>query len=125
MDYNMVFSYNYVKQKKRWQKQMHLCRGPLQWPCKQVGAIQMASPNAAYPGLLGSHWTPPSGNYLLRITPTATANEISMKSSTFFVGHFDGHGDAPLRYRAHLPIEEIQGFTTGHWMPPSGKYCGQ
>jgi hypothetical protein len=47
-----------------------------------------------------SHWTPPSGNYLLRIAPAAaraTANEKMMKKWTNFAGHFDGRGSAPVR----------------------------
>jgi hypothetical protein len=46
-----------------------------------------------------SHWTPPLGNYLLRIAPVAaraTANEMTMKKWTTFTGHFDGRGIAPV-----------------------------
>ncbi len=76
----------------------------------------------------GSHWTLPLGNYLLRIAPAAaraTANETTTKTCTYFAGHFDGHGDAPVHYRAHCPMEEVQGFTRSHWMPPSGEYYVQ
>jgi len=38
------------------------------------------------------------------------------------VGHFDGHGGAPVPYGAHLPMKHDQGFTRSHWMPPLGKY---
>jgi hypothetical protein len=31
-----------------------------------------------------------------------------------FAGHFDGHGDAPISYRAHRPIKEVQGFNGSH-----------
>ncbi len=47
----MVFSYNYGKQKGGGEKRMHLIRGPFWWPCKHIGAIQRALPNAACPGL--------------------------------------------------------------------------
>ncbi len=79
-------------------------------------------------GYPGSHWTPPSGNYLLRIAPAATratANETATKKWTNFAGHFDCRGGAPVQYRIYRPMEEVQGFTRSHWMPPSGKYCGQ
>ncbi len=36
-------------------EQMHLVRRPFRWPQRFAGAIQMASPNAACPGLL---WKP-------------------------------------------------------------------
>jgi hypothetical protein len=41
---------------------------------------------------------------------------------TSAVGHFDGHGGAPVRYEAHCPMQHDQGFTGSHWTPPSGDY---
>ena len=38
------------------------------------------------------------------------------------MGHFDGHGGAPVRYGVHRPMQIDQGFTGSHWTPPSGKY---
>ncbi len=61
-------------------------------------------------GYSGSHWTLPSGNYSLRIAPVAaraTANETTTKKCTKKTGHLDGHGGAPVQYRAHCPIEEV------------------
>jgi hypothetical protein len=78
-------------------------------------------------GYTRSHWMPPLGNYSLRIAPAATkatANETTTKTYTFFAGHFDGRGNAPVRYSMHRPMEEIQGFTRSHWTPPLGKHCG-
>ncbi len=75
-----------------------------------------------------SHWMPSSGNYLLRIGPAAaraTANETTMKTYTCFAGRFDGHGNAPVRYRTHHPMEGVEGYTKSHWTPPLGKYCVQ
>ncbi len=43
------------------------------------------------------------------------------KKNTSNAGNFDGHGDAPVQCRAHLPIEHILGFTWSHWMMPSGE----
>jgi hypothetical protein len=34
-------------------------------------------------------------------------------------GDFYCHGDAAVRRGAHHPIEQVQGFTRSHWMPPS------
>jgi hypothetical protein len=76
-------------------------------------------------GYLGSHWTMPSGNYSLRIAlaaARATGKQTTINKYTYFAGHFDGHGNAPVRNRVHYPMEEVQGFTRSHWMPPSGKY---
>ena len=47
----------------------------------------------------------------------AVANEC-----TSGAGHFDGHGGAPMRYVAHLPMQHDQGFIRSHWTPPSGDY---
>jgi hypothetical protein len=61
-------------------------------------------------GYSGSHWTPPLGNYSLRITPAAaraTANKTTTKKCTKKTGHFDGRGGAVVQYHAHHPIEEV------------------
>jgi hypothetical protein len=79
-------------------------------------------------GYLGSHWMPPSGNYLLPITPVAdraTGKQIPINKYTKKGGHVDGCGGAPVQYRAHHPMEEVQGFTRSHWMPPLDEYYVQ
>jgi hypothetical protein len=79
-------------------------------------------------GFPGSYWTPPSGKYLLRIAPAAakaTANDTTIKKWTNFDGHFDGRGSAPVRYRMHRPMEEVQGFGRSHWTSPLSKYYCQ
>jgi hypothetical protein len=76
-------------------------------------------------GYSGSHWMPPSGDYLLRIAPTAaraTDKQTTINKYTYKAGRFYGHGDAPVRNRAHHPMEKVQTFTRSHWMPPLGKY---
>ncbi len=76
-------------------------------------------------GYLRSHWTPPSGNYLLRIAPAATratGKQAKINKYTYFDGRFDGHGAAPVHNRTHCPMEEVQGFTRSHWVLPLGKY---
>jgi hypothetical protein len=76
-------------------------------------------------GYLGSHWTPPPGDYSLRIAPAAaraTGKQTTINKYTQKGGHVDGCGGAPVQYRAYRPMEEVQGFTRSHWMLPSGKY---
>jgi hypothetical protein len=61
-------------------------------------------------GYSGSHWTLPSGNYLLRIAPAAaraTGKQTTINKYTYKDGRFDGHGDAPVRNRVHCPMEKI------------------
>jgi len=41
---------------------------------------------------------------------------------TSIAGHFDGHGSAPVRYNAHHPMQQDQGFTGSHWTLPSGNH---
>jgi hypothetical protein len=79
-------------------------------------------------GYSGSHWTPASGNYLLRITPAAaraTGKQTTINKYTYKAGRFDGRGNAPVGNRVHCLMEEVQGFTRSHWMLPSGKYYVQ
>jgi hypothetical protein len=76
-------------------------------------------------GYSGSHWTPASGNYLLRIAPAAaraTGKQTTINKYTYKAGCLDGHGNVLVRNRAHRPMEEVQSFTRSHWMPPSGEY---
>jgi hypothetical protein len=86
MDHNMVFSYNYGKQKKGRQK--NECTsivghfdghgsGPEQ--CRRHHPMQYVQ---GYPG---SHWMLPLGNYSLCIAPAAaraTANETTIKNGS-------------------------------------------
>jgi hypothetical protein len=79
-------------------------------------------------GYYGSHWTPASGDYSLRIAPVATRAtgiQTTINKHTCEDGRFDSHGDAPVRNRAHRPMEEVQSFNRSHWTPPSGKYYVQ
>jgi hypothetical protein len=79
-------------------------------------------------GYPGSHWMPPLGNYSLCIAPAAaraTANNTTTKQLTNFDGHFDGRSSAPVRYRAHYLMEEVQGFGRSQWTPRLGEYCGR
>jgi hypothetical protein len=76
----------------------------------------------------GSHLTPPSGDYWLRIAlaaARATGKQTTINKYTYKAGRFDGHGDAPVRNHVHCPMEEVQGFTKSNWTPPSGKHYVQ
>jgi hypothetical protein len=124
MDHNMVFRYDYGKQKKGQQKTYAL---PL-LAISMATVVHRSNTERHVQGYSGSHWMPPLGNYLLRIAPAATratGKQITIKKYTYFAGHFDGRGGVPVQYRVHRPIEEVQSFTRSHWMPPSGKYCGR
>jgi hypothetical protein len=76
-------------------------------------------------GYYGSHWMPALGDYSLCIAPVAaraTGIQTTINKHMCKDGHFDGHGDALVRNRAHCPMEEVQSFNRSHWTPPSGKY---
>ncbi len=69
-------------------------------------------PTQRVQGYYGSHWTPASGNYSLRIAPAATRAtgiQTTINKHTCEDGHFDGHGDAPVRNRAHLTLPQHVG----------------
>ncbi len=60
---------------------MHLHCRPFQWPCGGVKTIHASLQHVQ--GYTGSHWTPPSGNYLLcnaLAAARATANKTSIKN---------------------------------------------
>jgi hypothetical protein len=76
-------------------------------------------------GYSGSHWTPPSSDFLLCIAleaTRATGKERMMNKYTYFAGHFDGHGYSLVHNRMQRLMEEVQDFTRSHWMPPLGEY---
>jgi hypothetical protein len=37
-------------------------------------------------------------------------------------GCFDGHGGQLMQYKAHLPMQHVQGYTGSHWTLPLGNY---
>ncbi len=92
------------------------------------GQYRQHCPMQHVQGFTASHWMPPLGNYLLCIVPVATratGKQTTMNKYTYFAGRFDGHGNVPVHNRVHSPMEEVQGFTRSHWMPPLGKYYKQ
>jgi hypothetical protein len=61
-------------------------------------------------GYSRSHWTPPSGSYLLHIAPTAaraTANKTTTTKCTKKTGHFYGCNSVLVQYHMHCLIEEV------------------
>ena len=62
-------------------------------------------------GFTGSHWTPPLGDYLLRIAPSAARAAINSTWCNMYslCLPIDGHCDAAV-YRAHRPMEEVRAF---------------
>jgi hypothetical protein len=57
--------------------------------------------------------------------PGQQANKQQSTNTPTLLAVFDDHGKAPVHYRAYQLIEEVQGFTKSHWMPPLGKYYVQ
>jgi hypothetical protein len=92
--------------------------GPFNGNGGAPGQYRQHHPMRHVQGYLGSHWTPPLGNYLLHIAPAAareTGKQPTTNNYTYFAGRFDGHGNVPVSNRAHRPMEEVQGFTRSHW----------
>jgi hypothetical protein len=61
-------------------------------------------------GCPGSHWMPPSGNYLLRIVAAAarvTGKQTTINKYTKRNGHLDSRGGAPVQYCVPCLIEEV------------------
>ncbi len=124
----MVFSYDYGKQKKGRQKKCTAVAGHVNVHASALEQYRRHRQMQYVQGYPGSHWMPPSSNYLLCIAPAAaraTENKTTKKKWTNFAGHFDGRGGVPVKYRAHCPMEEVQGFDRSHWMLPLGKYSSQ
>jgi hypothetical protein len=49
--------------------------------------------------------------------------KLTMASTcSFVVSHFDGHGGPPVQYKVHCPMQNVQGYSRSHWMPPLGDY---
>ena len=44
------------------------------------------------------------------------------RTCTSFAGDFDGHGNAPVQYRAHWPMRCAQRFNLSHWTPQLVRY---
>jgi hypothetical protein len=68
-------------------------------------------------GDIRSHWTLSSGDYSLRIATGGRHGNNQQNGDakcTLFAGHFDGHRNAAVLYRAHCLMEEVCGFHKSH-----------
>jgi hypothetical protein len=70
-------------------------------------------------GYIGSHWTLPSVDYLLRIAPVAamaTINKTTMQNvpSLLAISMAIKMRDATVLYRAHRLMDEVCGFHKSH-----------
>ena len=75
--------------------------------------IHAASPNAACPGLLRKPLDAAIGLLLTPYRPggrQGNSKQYKDVICTHFDGRFNGHRDAVVLYRMHLPMEEVQGF---------------
>jgi hypothetical protein len=129
IDHNLVLGYDYSKQKKAvGANKCTLSAGHFDGLGGAPEQYRWHQPMQHVQGYSGSHWTPASGGYLLRITPAGartTGIQTTINKYTCKAGHFNGHGNVPIHICAHCLMEEVQSFTRSHWMPPSGEYYAQ
>ncbi len=75
------------------------------------------SPDAAWPGLHQKPLNAAIGRLLAPYRPGGRQGDNQHRDNakyTHFDGHFDGDRDAAVVYRAHHPMEEVQGFHISH-----------
>jgi hypothetical protein len=51
-----------------------------------------------------------------------TNKAMMTNKCTLLAGRFDGHGGALVRYKAHHPMQHVQGYYRSHWTPALGNY---
>ncbi len=95
--------------------QMRGCNAACITQCNMSRATQKATGR--------HHWA--TTHSVLPRRPPGQQETKQQQKCTNFLAIFDGHGGAPVQYRLHCPIEEVQGFTRIHWALPLGKYCGR
>ncbi len=104
---------------------MHFICRPFWWPRRCPEQYRRHCLMRHVQGYSGSHRMPPSGDDLLCIAPAAaraTGKQTTINQYTYKAGHFDGHGNKPVRNHVHGLMEKVQSFTRSHWTPPSGEY---
>jgi hypothetical protein len=52
--------------------------------------------------------------FMSKLTMASTCSSV--------IGRFNGHGGPPVQYKAHHPMQHVQGYSGSHWMPPLGDY---
>jgi hypothetical protein len=98
-------------------ERMHLRRRPFRRPYGGVDVIHAASPNAACPGLLLKPLDAAIGRLLTPYRPRGRQGDSKQYKDvicTHFDGRFNGHRNAAVLYRAHRPMEEVQGSHISH-----------
>jgi hypothetical protein len=58
------------------------------------------------------HWPNILSVSSLRMVGSVVKND---DKSTILASRFSGHGDAPVQYQAHHPMDEVQGYAGSHW----------
>jgi len=107
MDHNMSVATIRLSKKGGGNERMHLHRRPFWWPHGRIEAIWSTSPDAAWPGL---HWKPLDAAIGRQLAPYHP-------KCTHFVGRFNGHHNAVVRYCAHCRWRRFVAFikaTTCH-----------
>jgi hypothetical protein len=126
MDHNMVFSYNYGKQKKGRQKtNAPLLRAILmamQARCSGTDRITQCGMSRATLEATGCHHRATTCSLMPQQPPGQQQTKLWQKVWTNFAGHFDGCSGAPVGYCMHCLMEEAHDFDRSHWTPPLGKY---
>jgi hypothetical protein len=106
-----------VKQNIGGDERMCLRRRPFRWSYRGVEAKHVASPDAACPGLHRKPLDAAIGRLLAPYRPGGRHGDNQQNDDakcTHFAGHFDGHRDAAVLYRAHRLMEEVRGFHKSH-----------
>ena len=90
--------------------------------------MPLTSPDEGGPGLYAKPLDAVIGRVFAPYCPggrQGSHSEKTRRKSTILAGRFAGRGGAPVQYRAHRPMEGVQGYNGSHWMPPPGEYCGR
>ncbi len=84
---------------------------------RAASSMDMALLDVAYPGLLLKPLDATIGQLFTPYCPSGRQGDNQQNDDEkyiYFAGHFDGHRDAPVRYREHRLMEEVQGFPKSH-----------
>jgi hypothetical protein len=106
-----------VKQNIGSDERMCLRCRPFRWSCGGVEAKHVALPDAACPGLLRKPLEATTGRLLTPYCPGCRQGDNQQNDDakhTYFAGRFDGHRDAPVRYREYRQMEEVRGSQSSH-----------
>ncbi len=129
MDHNTVFRFGYCQWQNRWWHQnvppLLAISMAMAVRRSNTDSIGQCSMSRAILEATGRCYWATTHSVSPQRPPGQQQTKGWRKNEPTLLAIFDGHGGAPVQYRAHCPIEEVHGFGRSHWMPPSGKYCGQ